>query len=884
MADKKPTETRKQDDSRPSSESTKLQNNDHATISLVTTPFDGNNYFTWARSIRFALGARGKEGFIDGTCTKPEQDKTEIEQWRRADYMVITWILNSISKDIAEAFLYTTSSRNLWLDLEARFGASNGPLLYQLQKEVSSVSQGNTSLAAYSIKLKKLWDEQATLDPPPICSCGAGTKFAEKTNFTQLIQFLMGLNDAYDHIRNQILVMDPLPSMGRAYSMILQVEKQREVNAKSLDFNKEEVMAVQTADTRRQNGFKNPIKKRSAAEKKQMYCTHCKKSGHIREQCFEINGYPKWYEELMKQRKDANKPVINKTFNAQLENGKGNMQASSQNENNLTELIKAEVKKILHNPEFSQSYSNSIYADNSVNFAGILLHKTNFHSKEDWIMDSGASAHMSMNQDLFHNLRPLDTVNSVKLPDGSMYNVKKIGDIYISDTLTLKNVLYIPSFKHNLLSVNALCEAENVSVIFTNSQCFVQDLVTKKVIAIGIKRGRLYLLEHTQNCKKHDLHKHMAHLIEDLKHLKRENKHVDVWHNRLGHPSKEVMFHLPFKVARNEPLTCCEVCPLAKQNRLPFKLNENHSSTAFDLIRVDVWGPYNQYSVTNCTYMLTIVDDCSRATWIYMMVHKSQVQQNLEYFLNMVETQFNFKVKKVRSDNGTEFTNKQCQDLFQNRGILHQKTCVYSPQQNGVVERKHQHLLQVARSIMFHAKLPQKFWVESLLTATYLINRMPTPTLKWKSPYEVLHNKTPDFSHLKVFGCLCFATNVFPHKGKFEPRAMKCVFLGYAQGKKGYKVLDLDTNIMHIARDVVFHENNLPFENMKSEDNSCPLPTVEYEQNDQDTRLLEQEAITQEDVSHLRRSTRNTHKPVWMNDFLCYCYSDCMSDNCANQV
>ncbi|XP_020553074.1 uncharacterized protein LOC110012715 [Sesamum indicum] len=249
MADKKPTETRKQDDSRLFSENTKLQNNDHATISLVTTPFDGNNYFTWARSIRFALGARGKERFIDGTCTKPEQDKTEIEQWRRADCMVITWILNSISKDIAEAFLCTTSSRNLWLDLEARFGASNGPLLYQLQKEVSSVSQGNTSLAAYSIKLKKLWDEQATLDPPPICSCGAGTKFAEKTNFTQLIQFLMGLNDAYDqflmglndaydHIRNQILVMDPLPLMGRAYSMVLQVEKQREVNAKSLDFNK----------------------------------------------------------------------------------------------------------------------------------------------------------------------------------------------------------------------------------------------------------------------------------------------------------------------------------------------------------------------------------------------------------------------------------------------------------------------------------------------------------------------------------------------------------------------------------------------------------------------------------------------------------------------
>ncbi|KAL2252650.1 UNVERIFIED_CONTAM: Retrovirus-related Pol polyprotein from transposon TNT 1-94 [Sesamum indicum] len=671
-------------------------------------------------------------------------------------FMVITWILNSISKDIAEAFLYTTSARNLWLDLEARFGESNGPLLYHLQK-----------------KLKKLWDEQATLDPLPTCSCGAGTKLAEKANFTQLIQFLMGLNDAYDHIQNQILVMDPLPSIGKAYSMILQVEKQREVNAMNLELDKEEAMTLQTIDTRKQNSLRNPIKKRSAAEKKQMYCTYCKKTGHIREQCFELNGYPEWYEDLMKQRKGINKPVINTTFNAHMENGKGNTQGPSQNENNLSELIKAKVRRALHNSEFSQSFSNSMCADNSVNFTGTLLYKDNFESNENWIMDSGASAHMSMNPDLFHNLRQLDTINSVKLSDGNMYKVEKIGDIRISDKLTLKNVLYIPHFKHNLLSVNALCEAGNINVIFTNSQCFVQDL--------------------SRTCSKLQ--------------ATRSSQALD----------------------RTESLICCEICPLAKQNRLPFQLNESHSDTIFDLIHIDVWGSYNQYSVTHCTYMLTIVDDCSRATWVYMMDHKSQVQQKLECFLNMVETQFNLKVKRIRSDNGTEFTNKQCQDLLQNRGILHQRTCVYSPQQNGIVERKHQHLLQVARSIMFYAKLPQKFWVESLLTATYLINRMPTPTLKWKSPYEILHNKALDYTHLIIFGYLCFVTNVMPYKRKFEPRAMKCVFLEYAQ-------------------------------DMKSEDNSCPLPIIDYGEHDEDTQQLEQEVTPQEDVISLGRSTRTTHR------------------------
>ncbi|KAL2242389.1 UNVERIFIED_CONTAM: Retrovirus-related Pol polyprotein from transposon RE1 [Sesamum indicum] len=887
MADKKPMEGKKQDDTKPQPvpDIMKLQANDNLGVSLVSAPFDGSNYLTWARSIRFALGARGKEGFIDGTCPKPAQEPTEMEQWRKGDCMVISWILNSITRDIAEAFLYTSSARNLWLDLESRFGQSNGPLLFQIQREICSTSQGNKSIAAYDIKLKKLWDEQLSLDPLPVCSCGAGRKFAEKAEFTQLIQFLMGLNDAYDHVRNQILLMDPLPSMGKAFSMILQVEKQREVNARSIELDKEEAMTVQSADTRRQFVPKNPVKKRNTIDKKQMYCVHCKKTGHLRENCFELNGYPDWYEDLMRQRKGMNKPVTNRSFNACVEDRRRTIQGTSHNDSDLSELIKTEIRKALQNSDISQNYSNSTYADNSVNFAGTLFHKECFVSNENWIMDSGASAHMSMNASLFHNLRNLDIVSSVKLPDGNVYKVRQIGDIRISDKLTLRNVLYTPDFKYNLLSINALCEVGNISVLFTDSQCFVQDLVTEKVIAIGYKRGRLYLLKHSQCSKEQELPKHVAHFqnhVEDQNFVK--IKHASLWHNRLGHPSKDVISHLPFKVDIADSVKACETCTLAKQNRLPFQLNENHSENVFDIIHIDVWGPYNQFSITHCIYMLTIVDDCSRATWIYMMMHKSQVPQKLECFLNMIETQFNKRVKRIRSDNGTEFTNKQCQILFKDKGIIHETTCVHSPQQNGIVERKHQHLLQVARSLMFFAKMPQKFWVESLLTATYLINRMPTAVLKWRSPYEILYNKTPEYGHLKTFGCLCFATNVIPHKRKFEPRALRCVFLGYAQGKKGYKVMDLSTNLIHISRDVVFHENTLPFSDIEPIDNSCPLPTITEEDDSHDFQEERQVLEPQEDATGPRRSTRISHKPVWMRDYSCCCYSDCFSDNYTNTV
>ena len=175
----------------------------------------------------------------------------------------------------------------------------------------------------------------------------------------------------------------------------------------------------------------------------------------------------------------------------------------------------------------------------------------------------------------------------------------------------------------------------------------------------------------------------------------------------------------------------------------------------FDVIHVDIWGGYNVLSILGAKYSLTIVDDHTRCTWIYLMKQKSDTRDLLVNFINMAENQFNSKVKMIHSDNGVEF---KLESFYAHKCIIHQTSCINTPLQNGVAERKHRHLLNMARALILQAGLSNQFWGDVILAFAYLINRTPTPILHGKTPYEKLFNTVPNYSHLRVFGCLCFVS------------------------------------------------------------------------------------------------------------------------------
>lgn len=418
-------------------------------------------------------------------------------------------------------------------------------------------------------------------------------------------------------------------------------------------------------------------------------------------------------------------------------------------------------------------------------------------SDKPWLIDSGASRHMAGSYKDFYNYI-LDCANQhVKLADGSIQSIKGSGDVKCTPHMTLSSVMHVPSFPINLMSVGCITNELNCAVIFLPYGCIFQELGTGKILGTGTICEGLYYLN---GC--------MSTAVAATLSMSPTDEFL-ILHRRLGHiPFMKLGQLYPSLYGKvDKGKLVCDACEFGKHIRSSYLLSDNRSAKPFQTIHSDVWGPSGVVSINGYRYFVTFIDCCTRTTWLYVLRNKNDVFECFRDFHNLVMNQYNAQLQIFRTDNGTEYVNKLFDEYLSSFGIIHQTTCPGASEQNGLAERKNRHLLEVTRCLMMEMNVPKFLWGEAAMTAAYLINRMPTRVLGDKTPIECLTGKTTYVVPPKVFGCVCFVRDHRPSMGKLDPRALKCVFVGYSGKQKGYKCWCPSERRMFISMDVTFREN-----------------------------------------------------------------------------
>ncbi|KAJ9547665.1 hypothetical protein OSB04_020208 [Centaurea solstitialis] len=432
-----------------------------------------------------------------------------------------------------------------------------------------------------------------------------------------------------------------------------------------------------------------------------------------------------------------------------------------------------------HQPSFGGHASQ--YTDLSSVFQAMSVQPP---QDNNFYMDTGASRHMTFNQGTMHSLTPCNS-SFIQVGNGAVVPARYIGQCKLPFSpwpLMLKNVLVSGKLIKNLISVRRFTIDNSVSVEFDPFGFTVKDLKTGSFL---------------QRCDSdhHDLYPVLPPSPQSAVASANVAVSFDVWHRRLGHPGAAVFQFLlsrKFIACSSQNSSLCHACQLGKHCRLPFSLSATKTSRVFELIHSDLWtSPVT--SLSGFKYYVLFLDDYSHFLWVFPLRAKSEVFSVFKTFRAYVLNQFKTDIQLFQCDNGREFNNQPFLDFFKTHGIKIRFSCPYTSQQNGKAERTIRTINNTLRTSLIQAFLPPKFWVEALLSAVHTFNLLPSTTIQYKTPFEVLFGFFPTYSHLRVFGCLCYPNTSPTSAHKLAPRSSACVYLGPSTDHRGYRCLDLIT-------------------------------------------------------------------------------------------
>ena len=369
------------------------------------------------------------------------------------------------------------------------------------------------------------------------------------------------------------------------------------------------------------------------------------------------------------------------------------------------------------------------------------------------------------------------------------------------------------------MSVSRFAKDNNVYFEFHSSVCFVKSQVDHSILLRGyLGRDGLYQfpLPPLRSHRQPSLHAPSVSVTHKSPSVSTVPTHkftmFSLWHNRLGHPSVTVLQNV-LKCCNLSPLNkissdFCVACCMGKSHQLPSHSSLNSYTKPLQLVFCDLWGPSHIKSSMGYNYYVSFVDAYSRYTWIYFLKHKSETIHVFKQFKVSAELQLNHKITEIQTDWGGEF--RPFSHYLTSLGIHHRLICPHTHHQNGVVERKHRHIVDMGLTLLSQASLPLSFWDHAFHTAVYIINRLPSSAAPYHVPYFTLFHKEIDYHFLKIFGCACFPHTRPYHNNKLQFRSTACTFLGYSPCHKGYKCLDTNGKIF-ISKDVGFDEHTFPF-------------------------------------------------------------------------
>jgi transposase InsO family protein len=353
-----------------------------------------------------------------------------------------------------------------------------------------------------------------------------------------------------------------------------------------------------------------------------------------------------------------------------------------------------------------------------------------------WVLDSACANHISRENRMFTSFNKNDiTGDRITFGDKSQGKVLGHGKIAVTTEHSISKVLLVESLDYNLLSVSQLCEM-GYNCLFTHKGVTVFRKSDGSFAFKGVLRGKLYLVDFVSD--KVELDKCL---------IAKRNKGW-LWHRRLAHVSMRNLHKLqkeghilglPNIVFEKDRLYGS--CQARKQVGAPHHAKNIMTTTRpLEMLHMDLFGPIAYISISGNKYGIVIVDD------------KSETQEVLKKFLRRAQNEFDAKVKKIRSDNGSEFKNTQVEDYLDQEGIKHEFLAPHTPQQNAMAKRKNRTLIELARTMLDEYRTSDRSWAEAINTAYHAVNRLYLYRLLKKTPYELLTGNKPNISYFRVFG------------------------------------------------------------------------------------------------------------------------------------